>query len=264
MRRATSRAKSRWALALGTAAIVAIACGEVPTLPDGVAYITTVLLPLPTVAAGDSLRDSLGHAAPLRVRAFGRDSQEILGLPTTFVTTSLPADVTIDANGFLVARDTVRAVRLVGRVGDQLQTTVATLLIVPDPSAVGRPAADLAGDTVLTLPALRVLPVTVTSVYRGEVTPVNGIIVRYRIDSLRPAGLPSGRAVLTNASGAVNRPDSTIAVDTTDATGNASRTLLVLAGTGVETVFVSASARRLHDGQPLEAVRFVVRVRQAP
>jgi hypothetical protein len=261
-----SRAKTAWALALGTAAVVAISCGEVPTLPDGVAYITPVLLPLPAVAAGDTLRDSLGRAAPLRVRAFGRDSQEILGLPTTFVTTSLPADVTIDANGFLVARDTVRSVQLVGRVGDQLQTTAVTLLIVPEPSAIGRPAADEAGDTVLTLPAVDTLRVTVTGVYRGTVTPVNGIVVRYRIDSLRPAGLPSGRAVLTNASGSVNRPDSTVAVDTTDASGNASRTLIVLAGTGVETVFVSAAAQRLRGAAPLDGspLRFVVRVRQAP
>jgi hypothetical protein len=260
------RARSAWGVVLGTAAIIAISCGEVPTLPDGVAYITPVLLPLPAVAAGDTLRDSLGNAAPLRVRAFGRDSQEILGLPTTFVPTTLPADVTIDANGFLVADDTVRNVQIVGRVGDQLQTTVATLLIVPEPTSIGRPAADFAGDTVLTLPALRALPVTVTGVYRGTVTPVNGIIVRYRVDSLRPAGLPSGRAVLTNAAGSVSRPDSLVAVDTTDATGTASRTVLVLAGTGVETVFVSASARRLRDGLPLggSPVSFVVRVRQAP
>jgi hypothetical protein len=261
-----SRARSAWTLVLGAAGIAAISCGEVPTLPDGVAYITPVLLPLPTVAAGDTLRDSLGRAAPLRVRAFGRDSQEVFGLTTTFVPTVLPADVTIDANGFLVARDTLRSVQLVGRIGDRLQTTVATLLIVPEPSAISRVATDLAGDTILTLPALRALPVTVTSVYRGTVTPVNGIIVRYRIDSLRPAGLPSGRAVLTNATGAVSRPDSTIAVDTTDASGSASRALLVLAGTGVDTVFVSASARRLRTGTPLEAgpVRFIVAVRQAP
>jgi hypothetical protein len=259
-------ARSASALALGIVVIVAISCGEVPTLANDVAYITPVQLPLPTVAAGDTLRDSLGRATPLRVQAFGRDGQEILGLATTFVPTTLPADVTIDANGYLVARDTVRSVQLVGRVGDQLQTTVATLLIVPEPGAIARPAADLAGDTVLTLPALRALPVTVTSVYRGIVTPVNGIIVRYRVDSLRPAGLPSGRAVLTSAAGTVSRPDSLIAVDTTDASGNASRTLLVLAGTGVDTVFVSASARRLRDGAPLAGspVRFTVAVRQAP
>ena len=259
-----SRAASAWALALGTAAIVAISCGEVPTLPDGVAYITPVLLPLPAVAAGDTLRDELGRAAPLRVRAFGRDSQEILGLPTTFLSTGLPADVTIDANGYLVADDTLRSVLIVGRVGEQLQTTATTLLIVPEPSSIGRPATDISDDSIFVLPVVRPLPVTVTGVYRGAVRPVSGIIVRYRIDSLRPSGLPSGRAVLTNASGSVNRPDSTVAVDTTDATGNAARTLLVLAGTGVETVFVSASAQRLRNGSPLDGSpeRFVVRVRQ--
>ena len=241
-----------------------MSCGEVPTLPDGIAYITPVLLPLPTVAAGDTLRDSLGRATPLLVRAFTRDSQEVTGLAVRFIPTALPADVTIDARGYLVARDTLRSVLLVGRVGDRLQTTVATLQIVPEPSAIARTVGDNAGDTVLALPALRALPVTVTAVYRGSITPVNGIIVRYRIDSLRPAGLPSGRAILTNESGATQRPDSTIAVDTTAAGGNAVRNVLVLAGSGVESVFVSASARRLRDGTPVggSPVRFVVRVRQ--
>ena len=247
---------------LGTAlaaAAVAVSCGEVPTLENGIAYITPVLLPSPAVAAGDTLRDSLGIATPLRVRAFGRDSQEITGLTVTFVPTALPADVDIDANGYLVARDTVRSVQLVGRIGDRLQTSVATLLIVPQPLAIGRPASAEAGDTALVLPALKALPVTVTGVHRGASTPVNGIIVRYRIDSLLPATLPPGSAILTNAAGSSLRPDSTIAVDTTEGAGNATRNVLVLAGGGVRKVFISASARRL-DGAPLQGspVRFMV------
>ena len=104
--------------------------------------------------------------------------------------------------------------------------------------------------------------VTVTGDHRGQVTPVQGILVRYRIDSLRPAG-PSGRATLTNASGTPQRPDSTIAVDTTDASGTASRSVLVVAGSGVARVFISASARRLTDGAPLAGspVRFELAVK---
>ena len=247
---------------LGTA-VVAVSCGEVPTLENGIAYITPVVLPSPAVAAGDTLRDSLGVAAPLRVRAFGRDSQEITGLPVTFVPTALPADVTIDTNGYLVARDTVRSVQLVGRIGDRLQTSVATLLIVPQPLSLGRPAGAEAGDTALSLPALKPLPVTVTGIYRSLSTPVNGIIVRYRIDSLVPAAGPLGRATLTNATGVSQRPDSTIAADTTKSAGNASRNVLVLAGSGVERVFISASARRL-DGAPLQGspISFVLDVRK--
>ena len=244
------------------ASIVAVSCGEVPTLENGIAYITPVLLPSPAVAAGDTLRDSLGIATPLRVRAFGRDSQEITGLTVTFVPTALPADVVIDGNGYLIARDTVRSVQLVGRIGDRLQTSVATLLIVPQPLAVGRPPSAEAGDTPLALPALKALPVAVTGVHRGTSTPVNGIIVRYRIDSLLPATLPPGSAILTNAAGSSLRPDSTVAVDTTKGAGNATRNVLVVVGSGVQTVFISASARRL-DGAPLQGspVRFVLEVK---
>ena len=206
---------------------VALGCGDVPTLQDGVAYITGVELPLPAVAAGDTLRDSLGRVAPLRVRAFGRDSQEITGLEVSFLPTVLPAGVTIDENGILVARDTVGSVQIVGRVGDRLQTTIATLQIVPEPMFIARPDGDEAGDTAIALPALRPFPVTVKGVYRGASTTVIGIIVRYRIDSLRPRTLPAGSAILTNAAGAASRPDLTMAVDTTVTGGTATRSVLI-------------------------------------
>jgi hypothetical protein len=249
-------------LALAAGAL-ALSCGEVPTLEQGIAYITPIQLPLATVAAGDTLRDSLGVATPLRVRAFTRDSQEVTGLAVTFLATTPPLDdVKILENGLLVARDTLRSVTLVARIGDRLQTSVATLMIVPDPLSIGRPAGEAAGDTVA-LPALRALPVTVSGVYHDQSTPVNGIIVRYAIDSLQPAGLPKGKAILTNATGTPQRPDSTVAVDTTRTAGTATRWVLVPAGSGVERVFVSATARRLTTGAPLEGspVRAVVVVK---
>jgi hypothetical protein len=245
------------------AAVAALSCGEVPTLENGIAYYTPVLLPLPAVAAGDTLRDSEGNVAPLRVVAFTRDSQEIAGLPVTFVPTALPSDVTIDpATGILVARDTLRSVSLVGRIGERLQTSVATLQIVPEPTAISR-ADDATADTTYPLPAIRPLPVTVTGTYRGVSTPVNGIIVRYRIDSLRPRGLDLGNAILIVSGGGPQRPDSTGAVDTTKTAGNATRTVVVT-GTAVDTVFISASARRLRDGQPLvgSPARFILVIRR--
>jgi hypothetical protein len=233
----------------GTAA--ALSCGEVPTLPDGVAFYTPVQLPLPAVAAGDTLRDSLGHAAPLRVRAFDRDSQEITGLAVTFVPVSLPADVTIDsATGILVARDTLRSVQLVGRIGDRLQTTVATLQIVPEPTSISR-TGDGAPDTAISVLTPKALAVTVTGTFHGVSMPVNGIIVRYRIDSLRPTGVPAGSVILTTPGGTPLRPDSTFAVDTTKTAGNSTRSVLVLRGNPVERVFISITAQHLHDATPL-------------
>lgn len=236
---------------LTLAAVVAtLSCGEVPTLENGIAYYTPVQLPLPAVAAGDTLRDEFGRPAPLRVVAFSRDSQVITGLTVTFVPTALPSDITIDPlTGIVVARDTLRSVQLVGQINDRLQTSIATLQIVPQPSAISR--TDAAADTAYPLPAIRPLPVTVTGTYRGAGTTVNGIIVRYRIDSLRPAGIAVGTAILIVPGGGPQRPDSTTAVDTTKTAGNATRTVVVSAGSAVERVFISASARRLRDGAPL-------------
>ena len=245
------------------AAVALLSCGEVPTLEQGIAYYTPVLLPLPAVAAGDTLRDSEGHAARLRVRAFGRDSQEITGLEVTFVPTTLPADVTIDTAGFLVARDTLRSVQIVGQIEHRLQTSAATLQIVPEPSAIGR-GDDGTADSAYAVPAIKALPVVVTGVYRGVTTPVNGIIVRFHIDSVQPAGLPPGSAILAlTTGGGVLRPDSLSAVDTTKSAGNASRSVLVPAGSAVKRVFISASANRLRTGQPLEGspLRFTLELK---
>jgi hypothetical protein len=243
------------------AAAAALSCGEVPTLENGIAYYTTVLLPLPAVALGDSLRDSLGVATPLTVRAFTRDSQEITGLTVTFVPTVLPTLVDIDsANGMLVAHDTaVGSVQLVGRIGERLQTSIVTLLVVPQPTGIAR-ADSPAGDTALAVPALKALPVTVSGIFKNAPTTVNGIIVRYRIDSLAPSTVLPGSAVLTNSNGTSLRPDSTIAVDTTKTAGSATRNVLVRAGSGVQRVYISASANRLKDAKPLAGspVRFVV------
>lgn len=249
-------------LAVLGAALATLSCGDVPTLENGVAYYTPVLLPLPAVAAGDTLRDQFGHPAPLRVLAFSRDSQLVTGLTVTFVPTSIPADVTIDqATGILVARDTLRSVQIVGQLSGQLQTSAATLQIVPEPSTIVR--TDVAADTSVPLPAIRPLPVTVTGTYHGATTTVNGIIVRYQVDSLQPRSLALGNAILITAGGAPLRPDSTTAVDTTKTAGNATRTVVVSAGSPVEKVFISASANRLRDGKPLAGspVQWVVEIR---
>ena len=118
---------------LAGATALAVACGEVSTLENGIAYYTPVQLPLPTVALGDTLRDSLGVARPLRIQAFTRDSQEVTGLSVFFLPTTLPSLVKIDsATGYVVANDTATGtVQIVGRIGERLQTRGARLHVVP-------------------------------------------------------------------------------------------------------------------------------------
>jgi hypothetical protein len=252
--------------ALGAAVVAAVAasCGEVPTLAGGIAYISPIQLPSPAVAVNDTLRDTLGIAAPLRVIAYDRSGNEIPGVAVTFISTSLKPTVAIDARGFVTAPDTVRAVQIVARIGDRLQTTPATLQIGPQPTSMSRATGATAADTAYPLPALRKLDVVITGLWHGKTLPAPGIIVRYRIDSLYTSSpVPDGIATLTNRAGLTLRPDSTMAVDTTDASGLATSTLVVLSSGGLDSVVVRIRARKLNaDSLPGSPVRIVLKVKK--
>lgn len=238
-----------------------LACGEVPTLDDGIAYISAVQLSAPAVAVGDTLRDSLGNVAPLRVIAYDRSDVEIPDVLAMFVPTTAPVPITIDADGILTADDSVSAVRtvqFVGRIGDRLQTTPASLLIVSQPDSMANASAAALSTT---LPALDTMQVLVTGVNTsGSRVAVPGIIVSYRITGVYGDATDGATAILTLDGRTVSRPDSTFAVDTTDTAGEVSRTLVV-AGAGVDSVVVFARARSLR-GLRLggDSLRFVLRV----
>ena len=244
-----------------TAIVVAatVSCGEVPTLDQGIAYISPVILPAPAVAIGDTLRDTLGFATPLRIDAFDRNDQLLPPPAATFLPTILPSPISIDASGIVTAPDSVtsvQTVQLVGRVGSRLQTTTVSLLVVPQPDSLDRASPDVTG----ALPAIDTLRVTVTGLKRdGTRVPVPGIIVRYRVGMYGPA-TDSAAAFLTLDGRTVSRPDSLAAVDTTDASGIASRTLII-AGKGLDSVVVVVRARSLRN-VPLkgDSSRFIFRV----
>jgi len=241
-------------------AAAALACGEVPTLDEGIAYISPIILPAPAVAVGDQLRDSLGNVAPLRIAAFGRNDEPLPDPQATFLPTVLPSPISIGEDGIVTASDTVSAVKtvqIVGRVGSKLQTTAVSLLVVPQPDSLGRTSDSL---KTVALPALDTLRVTVTGLNRsGARVAVPGIAVRYRIAGVYPSSASTATAILTLDGRTVSRPDSTMAVDTTDASGLASRTLVV-AGTNVDSVVVFVRARSLR-GVPLrgDSLRFILR-----
>ena len=234
----------------------AVSCGEVPTLADGIAYIAPIQLKLPAVEADSSLHDSTGAVARLLVRAFDRSGSEIPGVPVTYVVLTLPPKLSITSDGMVKAADTVMSVQIVGRVGATLQTPVATLPIVPHPTALSRGGLD----TAVTLPAIKTLPVTVTGTWHGTTLPVFGVIVRYAITAIYPSSA-AGSAVLANSAG-VRLRDSTTAVDTTDASGNASHSNLA-ASVGVDSVIVLATARDFNGkALPGSPQTFVLRAKK--
>ncbi|MDB4878867.1 MAG: hypothetical protein JWL60_313 [Gemmatimonadetes bacterium] len=257
------------------AMVLAIACGDVPTFPQGITFITPVVTPSPSVAFGDTLRDSLGRAAPLRVFAIGASGADtIRGVTVRYLVTTIDtttsARTTVDPEGYLVAGAALGPVRVVGQVTDgtasspfRLQTSELTLDVVARADSVARTTSAVLLDT---LPTAVPLSVTVTGVGPAGRATVSGIRVRYRIVRTFPALPLAGRYFLTDDGSNVLRPDSTVAIDTTTASGVASRTLLGLealaGGANADSVLVEATAAS-HRNEPLRGspVRFVVKHR---
>lgn len=221
------------------AGLVVLACGEVPTLDNGIAYITPVQLPAPAVAAGDVLRDSTGAIVPIRVLAYDNADQPVSGATATFVVSPIDTGVHIDAAGVVRVSDSLRTVQIVGRVGSRLQTIAASLDIVAQPDSM---AATGVLDSLKLATASSGLQVSVTGLRRGARVPSKGIIVHYRITSVTPARAVDP-AFFFFSDGL--RTDLTQAVDTTDASGITSRTILASDVNGLTSIQVTATAKSL-------------------
>ena len=243
-------------LAAIAACIIAFACGSVPTFADGIVFISPVQRPALAVVAGDTLRDSLGRVAPLRVYAFGQGEDTIRGVTPSYVVVTLPAGVKIDANGIVTALDSIRRVQVIGRVGERLQTEAVTLEVVAQPDLMAQTGTIAPLALAATSSPLQV---TITGDRRGTRTPVNGIIVRYKIDSTVPSvPVTPDRFFFTDGV----RGDLTASVDTTDA-GTTSRSIIASDISGIDTVIVKATAKNLR-GAPLPTVRFAIPVKKGP
>ncbi len=239
------------------ASVVMLSCGEVPTLPEGVAYISGVVLPSPAVAAGEQLRDSAGVVAPLRVIAYDRNDRPVAGVVPLFVVSSVPAGVTIDANGILTADDSVRTIQIVGRLGDRLQTPPLTLQVVAQPDSIVRTGSL---DSITATRSSSPLSASVTGLRRGTRIAVGGIIVRYQIVATYPARPVSAALAVFDVPLA---GDPTRAVDTTDASGTVSRAIVPVTLSGLDSVEVRATALSLR-GMPLRGspLRFILPVKR--
>jgi hypothetical protein len=253
-------------LAGAALAVAMLSCGEVPTLPDGIAYISTIILPAPAVALGDTMRDATGKATPLRIDAFGQDGEPIPVDPTYVVTTVPGKSATVTAVGFVIG-DSLRSVRVVGRVGDRLQTPAATFDVVRQPDSI---AATVATKIVLgpvsegeVFSISSPLTVLVSSGATAIRSAIRGIIVQYAVTRIFPASaaIPDTTIVLIDDANRFALPTGRLSVDTTDAQGQASRRLRA-PPFGYDSVEVEATARNL-KGIPLKGspVRFIISTR---
>ena len=234
-------------LRAGTIAAVAVlvACGTVPTFSDNIASISAIELPSLVVVAGDVLRDSAGAKTPLKVEVFDIGGRAISGAAVTYIVTPGDAGIQIDANGFLTASDSIRLVRIVARVGDRIQTTQAQLNVVPLPDQVLGTGTT---DPLVGFPAKGALQVTVSGTRKGARAPTPGVVVRYQIVSVNGGATVDPKKVfLVDNQNNPLRNTPSQAVDTTDASGIASRSVIVSDTAGIASVQVRATARPLRN-----------------
>lgn len=245
---------------LGAATWWLASCRDIPAPDNGILSISGILLPSPGLVAGDTMRDSTGLAAPLRLIAFAASGQPIDPQP-------VPVFVALDTGAlvsgqWLIGSREGSSVRIVGGVGS-LQSQVAIVKVTLSPDTIA--AADstqhtktytlVAGDTVVNSAEL-----ATRVVHRGTTdSGVEAVIVRYTIARAPPGNGMGPTVVLVSGNASSAR-------DTTDAGGRASRVarlrLATLTSAAPETTAVSATAS--YRGRALGTVQFIVIFKTTP
>lgn len=135
--------RPRVALAIGATAIVLAACFGIEAPPSGIASISPIRPPSPSVVRGDTMRDSTGAVAPLRVYAFSQSGDTLRGLVPRF--TALGTALRIVNDSFVVGdsvRDSVRVVADLGSTSSPVQAPPFPIPVTVPPDHISAPTGD--------------------------------------------------------------------------------------------------------------------------
>ncbi|HEX4681417.1 MAG TPA: hypothetical protein VH277_01840 [Gemmatimonadaceae bacterium] len=204
------------------ACFIAMACVDL-SAPAGPASISVLELPSTFVVRGDVMRDSLGNPAPPRVMGFNQRGDSSLAAATFFITDSVtPAHV---GQNNIIVGDSFGIAHVIGQIGN-LQTPVYPLPVTVAPTTIANtltPATDTLNLVVASDSAGSKGSLTVSVKVSGlGDTTVQGVWVRFAMAS-SPAS-KSGVRAFVFVDDQSNNP-SLSSVDTTDASGAASRIL---------------------------------------
>jgi len=188
------------AVAACAVAVWLASCSELGS-PSGVFAISPLLLPSPGMVVGDTMRDSTGAAAPLRVIGFSASGDTIVGTMAAFVT--LDTFAHLSGSATLVA-DHIGSARVLGGIGS-LQTLPENVKVTLSPDTMY--AADsthhlktysiIGGDTLVTSADLT----THVSHKNGTtLSDVDAVVVRYSIVSAPTAKGSVPTVTLVNGS----------------------------------------------------------------
>jgi hypothetical protein len=242
------------------AALAGTACVDLSAPKDAPASVSLLQAGSLFVVQGDVLRDTLGNAAKLAVIAYDGEGNEISGItPSFFVIDSIPK-ATLSADGTLTGT-ALGTARVIGQIGN-IQTppttifvTVApTTLVRPNPNAKDSVIAPVSGDSSAAIGS-----VSLQAGVRGASNAlIGGAFVRFTITKTLASREGKLAAYLQDDNNHAF-PLNVSTPDTTDASGNVSRKLVVnslmlgdadlLAGKKVDTVVVEVTAK--YRGVPL-------------
>ena len=227
-------------------ALLLAACTDVPTGADVPFSLEFERLPFPAVVLGDSLRDSVGVAAPLAATAFNVDGDT---LPASGVAYAVVGRGVTLLPGDFLRGDSLDADVRITAVAGTLPSLPRALRVVPRPDSLAGPTTAPGALTYgippnATADRSDALTVRVLSTPAGATpVPVQSWVVRYRL-VVRGDTLPVGDTTFVWLADDAGRPAP---LDTTDATGEASRRVRInglnAAVDGLDSVVVSVTAQ---------------------
>ena len=255
---------------IGAAAIILAGCLELGGKIPGVASISDLTLPYPSVVIGDVLRDSLGAPSPVSITAFGAAGDTIRNEPVTFI--ALDTTLKVDADGTVhgLFRDSIGG-RIVAGAGG-LQTPFKRIIVTIAPTTTTKSADPtsitfdpITPDTSIKSNWSQPLTLTLTG---AASQPAQGYVVVYSLVETPDPEVPgTPTAYIANDNGA------TMLRDSTDTRGVASRIVVlrqsaiassIRSGVRPDTIIVRATVKYLGADVPGSPVQFVVPVAKKP
>lgn len=123
--------------ALAACLLGAAACSDLSSTPGGAQSLSIDSLPFPSVVVGDTLRDTLGIAAPVTAKVYDGANRLIAGAPVRFI--ALDTGLRVDSvTGRVTGVNRRTGARLLASVGG-LQTSPKTLGVTNRPDTASNP-----------------------------------------------------------------------------------------------------------------------------
>lgn len=250
---------SRLAPLIVLAAALAGSCTEVSTSPTKAVALQFDTLPFPAVVSGDTLRDSLGRAAPLRALAFNSQQQVIVGAAISYV--AIDSGITITPDGYVTAQRRSGTARIIASVGglqakDSIEIARRPDILVGTGKLSDTLHLSLRPDSAASNVSWPLAVKLVTLDSADGILGTRGWLVSYQA-VYRGVALDPGDTTVASLRGDNGKISG---IDTTDATFTASRVLRVRPATlpRAESLIVKATVRYL--GLPVRGspVTFVI------